>query len=194
MTVLDRLRLLPPGQARLVAVSLLLAGFGLLLALTLGPYVPARERLQAAIAEVESGLARLHGLAARRDGLQREVEALRRAPVLQNVFLASGSEAQAAATLQERMKRAAAAAGARLISLEALPPRSQDGGEQLGLRVRLVGDTPALQKLVYALEVGRPFVLLDALYVRSRSVAAGSREPHLDIRFDVWGFLAPGGT
>ncbi|MBM3489333.1 MAG: hypothetical protein FJX68_02615 [Alphaproteobacteria bacterium] len=194
MTLLARLRLMPHRQARVLAFALLLAAVGLLLSLAMSVQLPARSGLRAAVATAEDGLVRLRELAARREALRAEVEALRRAPALQNVFLATGSEAQATAALQERVKRAVASGGARLVSLEALPVRSQDGGPQLGLRVRLVADTGALQRLVCALEVGRPFVFLDALYVRSRTAAAAPGEPSLDIRFDVWGFLAPAGS
>lgn len=173
------MRSMSPGVQRVVAVLLLA-----LLALMVDA---ALEPLRRHTATAEMRLDQARATLARYRSLLAEAEAP--PPAATGVLLADASASQAAAALQGRLKQAATSAGARLDSVEALGNPGEDG--RLVLRARLTADTKSLQAMLYRLEATRPALLIDELYVRGRSGQAENAGLHLDVRFDVIGFLAP---
>ena len=109
---------------------------------------------------------------------------------LNDVYLPGDSPAQAVAALQDRVKSAAANAGARLGSVEVLAPRSDGGLTRQAVRARLTADTGSLQQVLHRLESSRPLLLLDNLYVRARDTRSDTSQLRLDVRVDVAGFAA----
>lgn len=107
---------------------------------------------------------------------------------LNEIYLPGDSPAQAVAALQNRVKTAAAEAGARLGSVEVLAPRVDGGVTRQAVRARLSADTQSLQHVLHGLETARPLLLLDNLYVRARDTRSGGADMRLDVRFDVVGF------
>ena len=164
---------------RIVAVLLLLL-VALAVDAVLRPLRDASETAQLRLGQARESVARYRTLLAEAD-----------APPAAStgVLLDGASASQVAAALQGRIKQAATASGARLDSVEAL----SDGGDagRLVMRARLTADTKSLQGMLHRLESTRPVLLVDQLYVHSRTGQAENAGLHLDVRFDVIGFLAP---
>jgi general secretion pathway protein M len=182
----------PPasGSRRWLALALLgLAVLALLLLVTLPLFDLLRDTGRRARAAAETA-ARLEYVATRRPALEAELAELRKAAPIAGLFLAAGSEGQGSATLQDLVKQAASAAGATLITMQTLPSASETGYRRIPLKVLLTADTPALQKLLHALESARPVAVLDSVYVRARSGQAGGPaiDRLLEINLEVVGF------
>lgn len=176
--------------SRVLAVALLLGLIGLAYLALVAPIAERLGRYDAQAQLARETLARYERLASHRAGLARWLERAAAERPFAGLLLAGASEAQAAAVLQERLKRVVAAAGARLISFETLPPGAARDGRRVGLRVLMTADTAALQKVLYGLESGLPAVLIDNLYVRARSAKAVAAGRHLDVRFEFAGYMA----
>lgn len=181
-----------PRARRLLAVALALvalagAWFG-----AVEPLRAWRTTAEARLAETAATLARHRAVATRAEEVAAEAAALREVAAREALFLPGATEGQAAAALQEAVKAAARAADARADSIQALEPTADGSLVRVAMRVRLAADVVALQKLLHALEAGRPIVLIDNLYVRARSLRPGGEEPNLDVRFDVVGFAQAG--
>ena len=175
--------------SRALAVASLLGLFGLATTAIVAPIADRLGEYGARAQLARATLARYERLASHRAGLARWLERAAVERPFAGLLLAGASEAQAAALLQERLKRVAAAAGARLISFETLPPGEAAEGRRVGLRVLMTVDTASLQKVLYGLEAGLPAVVIDNLYVRARSGKAVGAGRHLDVRFQVAGVM-----
>lgn len=176
---------------RLAAVALLLVvvfvGYA-------GLAVPSLQHY-AALAQREQQTARLlerYQRVVARAEAPRAATALPELP-LKELYLPGGSPAQAVAALQDRVKSAAADAGARLGSVEVLAPRTADGLTRQAVRARLSADTRSLQQVLHTLESSRPLLLLDNLYVRARDTRSDTTRLRLDVRVDVIGFAVEAG-
>lgn len=182
-----------PRARRLLAIALLLGVAAVVWFGAVEPLRAWRAAAEARLAETEAALARHRAIAARADEIAAEAAALREIATREALFLPGATEGQAAAALQEAIKAAANAAGARPDSVQALETTEDAGLLRVAMRVRLSADVASLQKLLYALEADRPIVLLENLYVRARSLRADGDERNLDVRFDVVGFAQAGG-
>ena len=177
-----------------------LLALGLLLCLMAGawlaivqPLLGWRAAAEARLAEANATVARYRMVAEQSDDIVRQAAALRDVAERESLFLPGATEGQAAAALQDVIKAAVAAADARADSIQALETSAEGGLSRVTMRVRLSADTKSLQKLLHALESGRPVVLLDGVYVRARSLRGDVQGRNLDVRFDAVGFAQAGG-
>lgn len=177
---------------RLVALALLLAALAGLWLVAVAPLLEWRNGAQARLDEAATTLARHRAIASRADEIAAEAAALRDLADRESLFLPGASEGQAAAALQDAIKAAMLTAEARADSIQALDPVVEGALTAIAMRVRLSADTKSLQRLLHALEAGRPVLLVDGLYVRARSFRADAAERNLDIRLDVVGFAPTG--
>lgn len=179
-----------PGSRRMLALGLLLL---VLLAATALVALPVIALIQDTAARSRSArelLVRLELAAARRPALEAELAELRKSTPMTGLLLPPGSEGQGSAALQDLVKQAIGKAGATLITMQTLPSASEAGYRRVALKVLLTGDTPALQKVLHALESVRPVSVLENVYVRARSGQAGgpSVDRLLEINLEVVGF------
>jgi len=177
----------PPGspRARAIAVALL-AGAALLVALlVLAPLGAVRARLAEDIQGYRDALAVQGEIARRRVELTEAVKALGDPRALDDLLLAGTSDATATAGLHERTRELIAAARANLISIQPLPPDNKTGQRRIALRVQFAADLPGFQRIVYALESGRPAVIVTNLYLRARSARADAGANPLDVQMDL---------
>jgi hypothetical protein len=185
------------GASRPLQQIAALALLALLLALLYGAAVQPVLQRQAAdrqrLEQARATLARNQALLERKAAILAELESRRAARPAAPLHLSGASPSQAAAALQALIKEAALAAGTRLDSVEALSGERArvDGPARLVVRARLTADTRSLQAMLHRLEAARPLLLVDQLYVRSRSGRTEDARLHLDVRFDVTGFLGP---
>jgi general secretion pathway protein M len=137
-------------------------------------------------------LARFAAVAAQ----QTRVEAAAReadAQVETGEFLVGTNEGVIVADLQTRLKGMAEAAGARLRSVQSLPPKTRDEVRYVGARLDISGPLAAVQRTLHAVEAGTPYLFVDAAVVRvapptnAQVPNATPQEPLIDAQLDVFG-------
>lgn len=188
------LNLGPPGspRARLVALGILLLLVLVLLLLVLLPMSALRARLADDIQGYRDALSAQGEIARRRVELTEAAKSLGDPRALEDVLLAGTSDATAMAGLHERTRELIAAAKANLISIQQLPPGEEGGQRRIALRVQFAADLPGFQRIVHALESGRPAVVVTNLYLRSRSSRATGVANPLDIQMDLIAYRKEG--
>jgi hypothetical protein len=177
---------------RLLALALLLGAVGAIWLAVVQPLLAWRAAAEQRLAEADATLARYRVVAGQSDDIVRQAGQLRDLAEREALFLPGATEGQAAAALQDVIKAAVAAADARADSIQALEATADGALTRIAMRVRLSADTASLQRLLHALEAGRPVVLLEGVYVRARSLRADAQERNLDVRFDAVGFAQTG--
>ncbi|MCC7046318.1 MAG: hypothetical protein IT562_06360 [Alphaproteobacteria bacterium] len=180
--------------SRVAALALLgLALLALLLVLVL-PLGALRARLAEDIAGYQGVLAIEGEIARRQVELRDAAKSLGDPGALNDLLLAGNSDAIALAGLHERTRELIAAARASLISIQQLPPGDEGGHRRIALRVQFAADLPGFQRIAYALESGRPAVIVTNLYVRARSARAAGVVNPLDIQMDLIAYRKEGAS
>ncbi|MEW5728389.1 MAG: type II secretion system protein GspM [Pseudomonadota bacterium] len=177
--------------SRLVAVGILAL---LLATLVFGVLVPLMDGLRsrhARIAALRDQLSTVRQLAAARDELTRQKAELEARRKKSGLLLAAGSEALAAATLQNMVKTAVARAGGELRTTQSLPATGEAGMRRMAVRAHLSTDMDGLRAFLHAVEGGAPILFVEDLDIRAR--ASGPQDavtaPVLDVRIDLVGLL-----
>mgnify|MGYP001592621217 FL=1 len=203
-----RIDLGPAGgiKSRLLAVGLLAA---LVLGAVLGVILPLdalRHSLGEEVAHYRRMLATHQEVAGRGGDLARAAAAAD-PQAMAELLLAGDTDAAATAGLHERVRELIAAARASLISIQPLPsseagpqqaaqpgqpPAAPAGPRRIALRVLFAADLPGFQRVVHALESGRPSVLVAALYLRARTSRAAGEPNPLDVQMDIVAFRRGG--
>ena len=104
------------------------------------------------------------------------------------VLFPENSDAQAAALLQEMLKRAAAAAQVKIEGIQVLQPETLAGASRMTVRLKARADMAALDRLLYAIETSRPLLYPDNLQIQSRAAPKAAVPPPLEFQLDVSGF------
>lgn len=184
----------PPGGARsriaavgVLAVALLLVLLGLVL-----PLGVLKARLASDVAGYNAALAAEGEIERRKAELGQAAIALRNPAQLEGLLLSGASDAAATAALHERVRDLVAAVRANLISIEQLPPGEEGGQRRVSLRVQLACDLPGFQRIVYALEAGRPAVIVTNLYLRARTARASGMANPMDVQMDLVAYRKQG--
>lgn len=194
-------RTLPPIAGRLLALAILA---GLCALVWLGLALPLLDRFAGyrdTVVQAEEQLPRLRGIAAMTPLLQAELVRIERDPSARTRQLSGGGDALAAADLQNRLGRIAAANGIVLRSTQILPAQDEEGFRRIAVRVALEGGAPALLKILHGLETAPTLLFIDNLEIRARSGGrvrrkaknaknAARPEDLLLIRFDLAGYIA----
>jgi hypothetical protein len=89
-------------------------------------------------------------------------------------FLAGPEDAIIVADLQTRLRSLITARNAELSSARALPPKSRDGLEYLGLGLQIRAEMKSIQEVLHAIETGTPLLFIERADLRldERGVAA----------------------
>lgn len=176
------------AASRIAALGLLIA---VLAIFGLGVGAPLTREYRLILADVDRyrvALDAYRRVARREANLHRTIESLKRNPSLEDVLLPPGSDSGATAAIQDRVQSIIGSAGAWLTSVQPLPATPVDGHRRVGLRAAFATDIRALRDILYALEHGRPVMILDNVYVHARtSRAVGATYP-LEVRIDVFAF------
>jgi hypothetical protein len=174
--------------SRLAALAVLALLAALLHAGLVAPYLAYVDGLEEGVAAQSAILARMRALAETPDSAPA-------APVVGALLLPDGSEAQALAELQDRLKGFGGSSGLDLQGIQVLPRADTQAVTRLGVRLRGTGDVAALNRFLHAVESAEPALVVDNLRVQSRAprgAMAGAAAPPLDLQFDVVGFRASG--
>jgi general secretion pathway protein M len=182
--------------SRMLAVALLgavlLAGYGLVLA----PFITAYGEIDREVEEQLSLLQRYRSLANQRPELSAKLADLEQQAAKLGDYLKGPTDALAAAELQNHAKAVIEGAGGSLRSTQILPVsvvNSKVPVRQATLRLQLGIGIKGLQKVLYELETGQPYLFVDQLTVRQPQMRRSSKEPDqepvLDVTFEVFGYV-----
>jgi general secretion pathway protein M len=184
---------LSPSVRRLLALAILA---GLLLLGTSGVtwVVDQRQESQNAAEQLQAAITRRDQTTSKVAQLEAELTQLKQHQTSAVGFLQSGNESLAAAELQSRVKSSVEAVHGELRSTQILPGREESGFRRVAIRGSIAVDIRQLQRIFYQLESSTPFLFLDNVEIRARSVSRGrgagqGDNPMLDVRFDVYGYL-----
>ena len=189
---------LGPAVQKLLAVALLAA---VAFAAWAGGVVPIKEnfdRFEATAAQSRDLIARYRSILAGAAALRAEIAAIRRNRILKEGILVAPSAELGAAILQGKVKQAAVAGEAKLISIQVLAAKKEAEFTRVGVRARLKGTVAALQTALFELETAWPALVVDNINVRARTrrlrrnrtkPATMTVDSKLSIHFDAHGFM-----
>jgi general secretion pathway protein M len=187
-----------PWIGRLAAVLLLVAASEAAYVLLVEPILVGYRERDQAIEEVNHQLAHFQRLAATRPILARQLESLTAEEGAGAHYLNGGTDALAAAGLQDRVSALVAGKGGALQSVQPMSGVDEEGFRRISLRIRMTATTEELFKTLYALETGTPVLFVENLdirsrYTRQRTDQAGLQEvrdaPLLIVGFDLSGYM-----
>jgi general secretion pathway protein M len=182
--------MLQPGSllSRALALVLLAAAVSGGYLLVVVPVLAAYRDTADAIEQAESLLQRQRALAAQRPLLIARIEEEKEQADAMAGYLLGPSDALAAAQLQDRLKAVVEAAGGELRSTRILPAEAVEaspGTRRTALQVQMVVTIDGLAAILYGLEAGQPYVLIDELLVRNQHERRRRGEPEAEPRLDV---------
>lgn len=165
-----------------LAIAFLLA---LVPFVAIGLYVlDVRHAAQARIADLEPRHARLAGLVAGHEALDK-AEAAARMQLGDWVYAATQDLTQAGNDAQQRVRTVFTTAGLQLVSSQVLPAKDEKQFDRIPLMVRLEGDLTALQAALVALPRQTPAILIDGLNVQSIGTARPEQAQRLASQFNL---------
>ncbi len=184
---------LPRTQRRILAVLLLLLALAAVVRVLVLPIWSTYLGNRDAIAQSEDNIVRYSRLSTQIGALQSAVGELEQADNLDPYVLVQESEPLAAAALQARMKSVVTSSGGTLTSTQVLPTEREQGFKRVIINVRMAVSTDALQRVLYELENGLPYLLTDDIVILSRGARKRRRTTQsvdlLDVRFNLYGYM-----
>jgi hypothetical protein len=186
---------LSPAQGRALAVALLVFAVLGALALVFGPFVWLHLRYDRAIDDATDRLDRYRRVAAQAPELRKALDLMREKDG-RRFFLRNAAPNLAGAELQELVKGAIEANGGRITTSQNPPPREDGTMKQIVANVQFFATTPALAKILYAIETQQPTLVVENLTVRPLNAFRGFKpgaglEPELNVQFDVVAWSLP---
>ena len=190
---------LPAWISRALALALLVAVIAFAYYVVLVPLRESFAETDRRIADAKALLTRYEKLAAGRPALEAQVAELRSRQSTEGNYLSGGTDALAAADLQERVNGIITGNGGTLRSIQVLPAEDENGFRKVAMRMQFTATTPSLFNIVYALEAQTPLLFIDNFEAQARrkrrtTAEQEQQETILTIGLDLYGYLpgAPG--
>jgi hypothetical protein len=186
------LKNVPKSRHRAVAVGLLVAVVVVALAVVLGPIVLLHRHYDEAIAETSDRLHRYERIAAQAPELRTTLAAMQQRDG-RRFFLKNTATNLAGAELQELVKAAIEGNGGRITTSQTISPREDGRFREIGVNVQFFATTPALQKILFAIEAHEPYLIVENITVRPLNAFRGFRpapgqEPEVNVQLEVGGW------
>jgi general secretion pathway protein M len=183
--------------SRVLALVLLGAFLTGAYVLLIAPVVELYRATDEAIESAETLLQRHRTLAAQRLDLTARLDEEKAQAAATAGYLEGPSDPLALAQLQALVKNVIEAAGGELRSTQILPAQTVDissGTRRATLRVQMVVAIDGLAAILYDLESGQPYILIDELSVRSQRTrrrlgSTSEAAPLLEITLELSGFV-----
>ena len=181
-----------PLQRRITAVLLLLIVLGAIGAAIAYPVYRMHEHYDSALETLRFRFDRLRAVAAQRSEIQKVLTAVK-GETPSRFFLKNSATNLAGSELQDLVRAAVEKGGARLTSVQVGAPKEEGRYKQIILNVQIIANIMTLQKTLYALEGGQPYVFVDNLRINSTQFR-GARpnpglEPEVTIQLDVSAYV-----
>ena len=186
---------LSPSRQRALAVVLLAAAIVALMAVVLGPVALLHRHYDRAITDTSDLLVRYQRIAAQAPELRKALDAMQQRDG-RRFFLRNTATNLAGAELQELVKAAIEGNGGRITTSQNQAPRDDGRFRQITVSVQFFASTPALQKILYALEAAPPYLLVENMTLRPLNAFRGfkpapGQEPELNVQLDVGAWAYP---
>jgi len=181
-----------PVQQRAAALALLVGVVVAALAVLLLPVLLLHRHYDDAIANTTDRAERMRRVAAQAPELRRALDAMK-ARDGRRFFLKNTAPNLAGAELQEMVKATVENNGGRITTSQNTSPREDGRFKQIGVNVQFFATTPALQRILSALETQQPYLVVDNITVRPLNAFRGFKpaagaEPEVNVQLDVVGF------
>jgi general secretion pathway protein M len=184
---------LSPRLRRLLALAILVALVLGIYDVAIGPMLDSYGNNRRAIEELRDAEARYAEVGREAPALEKQIESLRRQSAATAGYLEGQNETMIAATLQDRLKAAVMQAGGQLKSTQVLSSAENAKSRRIAVRANTALSLAALQRVLYELESGSPYLFVDNLAVRPNvSPRAGGQvdgDAPLDVSFDIYGYV-----
>ena len=188
---------LTAAQQRALAAGLLFGGIAALLLIVLVPIVLLHRHYDAAIADTSDKLQRYQRIAAQAPAFRTALDAMQQRDG-RRFFLRNTASNLAGAELQELVKAAIEGNGGRITTSQNTTARDDGRFKQVGVNVQFFATTPALQRILLAIETHQPYLIVENLTARPLNAFRGfkpapGQEPELNVQLDVgaWAFPEP---
>jgi general secretion pathway protein M len=145
--------------------------------------------LDAQIVEQQALLARFNAFIAQ-DGSIQALERQRGGLEQYEEFLKGQNEGAIAADLQTRLKAIVDRAGCKLRSVQSLPTKLEDQMRYIGARIEMNGSLQAIQKALYAIETGKPYLFVTGAVLKPSTPIGGTDavlEPTIEALLEILG-------
>jgi len=183
---------LPPRQQRVLAVALLVVAIvGALVVLLLPVYLLHRH-YDDAIASLGDRLDRYRRVAAQAPEYRKALDAMRERNG-RRFFLKNLAPNLAGAELQELVRAAVESNGGRITTSQNQAPKDEGRFKQIGVNVQFFATTPNLQRILHAIEVQQPYLIVENMTLRPLNAFRGfkpapGQEPEINVQLDVAAF------
>ena len=186
---------LTPGQQRAAALALFVAGVVAILAVLLGPVLLLHRHYDAAIADTTNRIDVMHRVAAQAPELRRTLDAMRERDG-RRFYLKNTAPNLANAELSDLVRAAIENNGGRITTSQNPGARDEGSFRQLTVNVQFFASTPALAKILYALDTQVPYLVVDNMSVRPLNAFRGfkpaaGQEPENNVQLDVSALAYP---
>lgn len=170
---------LPRWLRRAIAIDLVIVVAVIVALGIVQPTVTAYSETREALAQAHEMLARYHAVVSERDGVERQVEALRERQAESGTFAAGESDSLATAGLQDHLQTIVGNAGGDLRSIRTLPSEGLGGVTRISISTQIVADVRAVRQLLYELETGTPLLFVERMQLRGRLQRGEDDEPEV---------------
>lgn len=182
------------GQQRALALALLLLSIGVVLALFVVPLLLLHQHYDEAIAGLSDRIARYQRVAAQAPEYRKALEGMRERDA-RRFLLKNTAPNLAGAELQELVRAAVEGNGGRITTSQNQAPKEDGRFRQIGVNLTFFTNTQNLQKILYAIETQKPYLLVESVTVRPLNGFRGYRpppgqEPEVNVQIDVAAFAA----
>ena len=183
---------LSPSRQRTLAAVLLVVAIVAALSLLLLPLMLLHKHYDDTIAALTDRLERYRRVAAQAPEYRKALEGMRERDG-RRFFLKNTAPNLAGAELQELVRAAIESNGGRITTSQNQVPRDEGRFRQIGVSVQFFASTPALQKILFAIEAGPPYLLVENMTLRPLNGFRGfkpapGQEPEINVQLDVAGY------
>jgi len=191
MTTLSLARL-TPVQSRALAAALLAIAVALALGVLLLPIVLLHAHYDDAIESLTKQLELYRRVAAQAPEYRSALEGMREKDG-RRFFLKNTAPNLAGAELQEMVRGAIEGNGGRITTSQNPAPRGEGRFKQITVNMQFFATTPNLQKILHALEMQRPYLVVENITLRPLNAFRGfkpgpGQEPEINVQVDVVAF------
>ncbi|MEO6566108.1 MAG: type II secretion system protein GspM [Casimicrobiaceae bacterium] len=186
---------LSPPQQRSAAIALLVLALVLVLLIAVGPLLLLHRHYDGVIADLSDRLERYRRVSAQAPELRRALELMKEKDG-RRFFLKNTAPNLAGAELSDLVRGAIENNGGRITTSQTPSPRDEGRFKQLAVSVQFFATTPALAKVLQALDMQLPYLTVDNLTIRPLSAFRGfkpgpGQEPENNVQLEVSALAYP---
>ncbi len=186
------------GNSRRTAILLLVVALILVYLLGFHWFILRHMDYSEEISDLALQLGRFQRVAAQREQVESQLQALQGRRSESNLFLEEGDFNEAAAAMSERLNQMVstqAEGSCQIVSRQPVRARVVERFEKVTVNVRMRCQTEDLMRVLYSLETGVPMIIAEELTIikprgrRRVNNQAVSADEALDVRFNMSGYL-----